>query len=242
MINKDIIVAFSMLAKEKNIDRTNLSTIIEDIFMTLIHKKYGEKKLKHFKLNDWNKNNHIAVKEAVLPFNKFPKESIYLSPEMKSTGEVMGISDSMGESFKKASISAGSHIPNEGTIFISVNDADKSDLIPIAKDFIKLGFTIIATSGTANNLNKNGIKADSIFKVGEGRPNVVYGIKNGNINLVINTPMGAQARYDEESIGRACIQKGILPITTLSAAHAVLKAIHHNDESINIKSIQEYHN
>ena len=200
------------------------------------------KKLKHFKLNDWNKNNHIAVKEAVLPFNKFPKESIYLSPEMKSTGEVMGISDSMGESFKKASISAGSHIPNEGTIFISVNDADKSDLIPIAKDFIKLGFTIIATSGTANNLNKNGIKADSIFKVGEGRPNVVDGIKNGNINLVINTPMGAQARYDEESIGRACIQKGILPITTLSAAHAVLKAIHHNDESVNIKSIQEYHN
>ena len=200
------------------------------------------KKLKHFKLNDWNKNNHIAVKEAVLPFNKFPKESIYLSPEMKSTGEVMGISDSMGESFKKASISAGSHIPNEGTIFISVNDADKSDLIPIAKDFIKLGFTIIATSGTANNLNKNGIKADSIFKVGEGRPNVVDGIKNGNINLVINTPMGAQARYDEESIGRACIQKGILPITTLSAAHAVLKAIHHNDESITIKSIQEYHN
>ena len=172
------------------------------------------KKLKHFKLNDWNKNNHIAVKEAVLPFNKFPKESIYLSPEMKSTGEVMGISDSMGESFKKASISAGSHIPNEGTIFISVNDADKSDLIPIAKDFIKLGFTIIATSGTANNLNKNGIKAESIFKVGEGRPNVVDGIKNGNINLVINTPMGAQARYDEESIGRACIQKGILPITT----------------------------
>ena len=200
------------------------------------------KKLKHFKLNDWNKNNHIAVKEAVLPFNKFPKESIYLSPEMKSTGEVMGISDSMGESFKKASLSAGSHITNEGTIFISVNDADKSDLIPIAKDFIKLGFTIIATSGTANNLNKNGIKADSIFKVGEGRPNVVDGIKNGNINLVINTPMGAQARYDEESIGRACIQKGILPITTLSAAHAVLKAIHHNDESINIKSIQEYHN
>ena len=200
------------------------------------------KKLKHFKLNDWNKNNHIAVKEAVLPFNKFPKESIYLSPEMKSTGEVMGISDSMGESFKKALISAGSDIPNEGTIFISVNDADKSDLIPIAKDFIKLGFTIIATSGTANNLNKNGIKADSIFKVGEGRPNVVDGIKNGNINLVINTPMGAQARYDEESIGSACIQKGILPITTLSAAHAVLKAIHHNDESINIKSIQEYHN
>ena len=200
------------------------------------------KKLKHFKLNDWNKNNHIAVKEAVLPFNKFPKESIYLSPEMKSTGEVMGISDSMGESFKKASISAGSHIPNEGTIFISVNDADKSDLIPIAKDFIKLGFTIIATSGTANNLNKNGIKADSIFKVGEGRPNVVDGIKNGNINLVINTPMGAQARYDEESIGRACIQKGILPITTLSAAHAVIKAINHNDETINIKSIQEYHN
>ena len=200
------------------------------------------KKLKDFELKNWNNNKHIAVKEAVLPFNKFPKESIYLSPEMKSTGEVMGISDTMGESFKKASISAGSIIPNKGTIFISVNDADKSDLIPIAKDFYELGFSIIATSGTANELNKNGIRSESIFKVGEGRPNVVDGIKNGDINLVINTPMGAQARYDEESIGRACIQKGILPITTLSAAHAVIKSIRHNDNSINIKSIQEYHN
>ena len=200
------------------------------------------KKLKDFELKNWNNNKHIAVKEAVLPFNKFPKESIYLSPEMKSTGEVMGISDTMGESFKKASISAGSIIPNKGTIFISVNDADKSDLIPIAKDFYELGFSIIATSGTANELNKNAIRSESIFKVGEGRPNVVDGIKNGDINLVINTPMGAQARYDEESIGRACIQKGILPITTLSAAHAVIKSIRHNDNSINIKSIQEYHN
>jgi len=194
-------------------------------------------KLSEFDLKEWDAINHVAVKEAVLPFNKFPEESIFLSPEMKSTGEVMGISKTMGESFRRASISAGNILPDSGTVFISVNDSDKLNSIPIARDLHEIGFRLMATAGTAKELKRNGI-----FKVGEGRPNVVDGIKNGEVNLVINTPMGAQARYDEESIGRSCIQKGIQAITTLSGAAAVVRAIRLAGKKIEVKSIQEYHN
>jgi len=199
-------------------------------------------KLSDFDLKPWDKNNYVAVKEAVLPFNKFPEESIFLSPEMKSTGEVMGISRTMGESFRRASISAGNSVPDSGTVFISVNDADKLDIIPIARDLVEIGFNLVATSGTAKELRRNGLEVNLIFKVGEGRPNVVDGIKNGDVNLVINTPMGAMARYDEESIGRACIQKGIQAITTLSGAEAAVRAIRLGGRKIEVKSIQEYHN
>ena len=199
------------------------------------------KVLTDFDLNPWDSINHVSVKEAVLPFNKFPDESIFLSPEMKSTGEVMGISNTMGESFRRASISAGNNIPNSGKVFISVNDADKLDIIPTARDLTELGFDIIATSGTTKELKRNGLKVNSVFKVGEGRPNVVDAIKNDEISLVINTPMGATARYDEESIGRACIKKGIQVITTLSGAEAAVRAIRLNGRKIEVKSIQEYH-
>jgi len=199
-------------------------------------------KLSNFDLKSWDENNYVAVKEAVLPFNKFPEESIFLSPEMKSTGEVMGISRTMGESFRRASISAGNTVPDSGTVFISVNDADKMDIIPIARDLVEIGFNLVATSGTAKELRRNGLEVNLIFKVGEGRPNVVDGIKNGDVNLVINTPMGAMARYDEESIGRACIQKGIQAITTLSGAEAAVRAIRLGGRKIEVKSIQEYHN
>ncbi len=198
-------------------------------------------KLVDMNLKPWDDINHVAVKEAVLPFNKFPEESIFLSPEMKSTGEVMGISNSLGESFRRASISAGNMIPNEGTVFLSVNNSDKLDVIPIARDLHEIGFNLVATSGTARELRQNGLQVDSIFKVGEGRPNIVDGIKNGEIDLVINTPMGAQARYDEESIGRTCIQKGIVAITTLSGAEAAVRAIRRAHLKIEVKSIQEYH-
>ena len=199
-------------------------------------------KLSDFELKAWDQNNHVAVKEAVLPFNKFPEESIFLSPEMKSTGEVMGISKTMGESFRRASISAGNQLPDSGTVFISVNDSDKLNVIPIARDLHEIGFNLVATTGTAKELKRNGIPVKSVFKVGEGRPNVVDGIKNDDVNLVINTPMGAQARYDEESIGRSCIQKGIQAITTLSGAAAVVRAIRLAGKKIEVKSIQEYHN
>ena len=199
-------------------------------------------KLSDFNLKPWDQINHIAVKEAVLPFNKFPEESIFLSPEMKSTGEVMGISESMGESFLRASISAGNIVPKTGKVFISVNDSDKLNAIPLARDLVELGFDIIATQGTAKELKRNGLKAESVYKVGEGRPNVVDGIKNGDISLVINTPYGAMARYDEEAIGRASIQKGIVAITTLSAASAAIRALRSSlREKINVKSLQEHH-
>ena len=199
-------------------------------------------KLSNFNLKPWDQINHIAVKEAVLPFNKFPEESIFLSPEMKSTGEVMGISESMGESFLRASISAGNIIPKTGKVFISVNDSDKLNAIPLARDLVELGFDIVATQGTAKELKRNGLKAESVYKVGEGRPNVVDGIKNGDISLVINTPYGAMARYDEEAIGRASIQKGIVAITTLSAASAAIRALRSSQrEKINVKSLQDYH-
>ena len=197
--------------------------------------------LSEFSLKPWDSHRHVAVKEAVLPFNKFPEESIFLSPEMKSTGEVMGISYTLGDSFRRASISAGNIIPNSGTVFLSVNNSDKLDVIPIARDLMEIGFKLVATSGTAKELNRNGIHANSIYKVGEGRPNIVDGIKNGEINLVINTPMGAQSRYDEESIGRSCIQKGIVVITTLSGANAAVRAIRLADQKINVRSIQEFH-
>ncbi len=198
-------------------------------------------KLSEFDLKDWDDLEHIAVKEAVLPFNKFPEESIFLSPEMKSTGEVMGISNTLGESFNRASISAGNNIPGSGTVFISVNNADKMDVIPIARDLHEIGYKLVATSGTAKELNRNGIKTYSIYKVGEGRPNVVDSIKNGEINLVINTPLGEQSRIGEELIGRACIQKGIVAITTLSGAEAAMRAMRLARQKIVVRSIQDYH-
>ena len=179
-------------------------------------------KLKDMDLKQWDKIDHIAVKEAVLPFNKFPSESIFLSPEMKSTGEVMGISATFGQSFRRSSISAG-------------------NIIPDSRDLHEIGFKVVATIGTTTELRQNGIPSESVYKVGEGRPNVVDGIKNDEINLVINTPLGAQSRYDEEAIGRACIQKGIVAITTLSGAEAAMRAIRLANRKITVKSIQEYH-
>ena len=198
------------------------------------------KKLAEYELKPWDTNNHIAVKEAVLPFNKFPEESIFLSPEMKSTGEVMGISSTFGESFRRAIISSGNKIYHQGTVFISVNDPDKLDVIPIARDLQEIGFKIIATSGTARELQRNGIPVDPVFKVGEGRPNILDHIMNNDIQIVINTPLGSQSRFDEESIGRACIQKGIMAITTLSGAEAAVRAIR-SRQKIQIKSLQAYH-
>ena len=120
---------------------------------------------------------------------------------MKSTGEVMGISDSFGTSFYKATLSAGTLLPSSGVIFVSVNDQDKFNIINIVRGFSELGFKLIATSGTAKEIMKNGMDVSTVYKVGEGRPNIVDHIKNNEISLVFNTPLGALSRYDEESIG-----------------------------------------
>jgi len=197
--------------------------------------------LDQFQLKPWDQIPHVAVKEAVLPFNKFPDESIFLSPEMKSTGEVMGISKSLGSAFKRACIGAGNMLPRSGKVFISVNDMDKLNIISIARDFVELGFKLIGTENTANVLNKNGLSTQCVFKVGEGRPNIVDEIKNKKISLVINTPMGSQSRYDEKAIGRSCIKNGILIVTTISAASAVLRAIRSTSTKTKVRSLQEYH-
>jgi len=184
----------------------------------------GGKMLKDFDLKR-NKHSMIAVKKPVFPFNKFPKQSVFLSPEMKSTGEVIGLDTRLGSAFAKAEIGAGNHLPTKGTVFISVNDRDKQNVIDIAQDFQELGFTIMATHGTAEVLRQNGLLVTGIFKVNEGRPHVVDHIKNNEIQLVVNTPLGRQAREDEYAIGRAAIRYRIPAITTLSGAKTAVRGI-----------------
>jgi len=199
----------------------------------------GEK-LTDFNLDSRSKNGLIAVKKPVFPFNKFPQQNVFLSPEMKSTGEVIGFDKHLGSAYAKAEAGAGQTLPNEGTIFISVNNMDKIRAIPLARDFQELGFDIIATKGTADLLSENGISTRSIFKVGEGRPNVVDAIKNGEVQLVINTPLGAQSRFDEYDIGRSAIRYKIPAITTISGAQAAVRGIRNiKNGSIQYRSLQE---
>ena len=167
----------------------------------------------------------IAVKKPVFPFNKFPQQNIFLSPEMKSTGEAIGFDRNLGSAFAKAELSAGSELPTGGTVFISVNENDKIKSIAIARDFEDLGFNVIATNGTSKLLNDNGVFSKNIFKVGEGRPNIVDAVKNNEIDIIINTPLGVVAREDEYAIGKSAIRYKIPVFTTLSGAKAAVRAI-----------------
>ena len=196
------------------------------------------KKLKDFKLKNI-RHKHVAVKKAVLPFKKFKNEKVFLGPEMKSTGEVMGINDNVGVAFLKAMESDGYTVPKKGTAFISINKADRREALYAARDLVDIGFDIIATEGTAQYLSKHGVSCKEIFKVGEGRPNVVDEILNDNVQFVINTPTGAKARYDEESIGRTSVMKNILTITTMPGARAAIEAISLSGE-VRVKALQEY--
>ena len=172
-----------------------------------------------------HKTNLIAVKKPVFPFNKFPNQKIFLSPEMKSTGEVIGFDKHLGSAYAKAELGAGNILPKSGTIFISVNKSDKNKIIKIARDFYEMDYKIIATKGTSELFNENGINCDKIYKVGEGRPNIVDIIKNNKINMIINTPLGAQSRYDEYKIGKEAIKYKVPVLTTISGANAALRAI-----------------
>ncbi|MFC1618591.1 carbamoyl-phosphate synthase large subunit [Candidatus Neomarinimicrobiota bacterium] len=167
----------------------------------------------------------LAVKRPVFPFDKFPAEGVFLSPEMKSTGEVMGLDTGLGGAYAKAELGAGASLPTEGTVFISVNADDKLNVISVARDYTELGFGIIATEGTCRALRQSGIAADFIHKVGEGRPNVADAISNGEVQLIINTPLGARAREDEYAMGESAVHHGISVITTLSGARAMVRAI-----------------
>ena len=194
--------------------------------------------LNDFKLKE-NNFEHYAVKKAVLPFKKFKDEKVFLGPEMKSTGEVMGIDMSTGSAFLKAMKSDGYNVPKQGTAFLSVNKTDRVGLVPIAKNLLGLGFNLVATKGTCRFLNEQGILCDDMFKVGEGRPNVVDEILNDNIQLVINTPEGPQSRFDEEAIGKTSVMKNILTITTLPGARAAIDSMKHLNK-ISVKALQEY--
>ena len=196
------------------------------------------KSLNDFKLKE-NNFEHYAVKKAVLPFKKFKDEKVFLGPEMKSTGEVMGIDMSTGSAFLKAMKSDGYNVPKQGTAFLSVNKTDREGLVPIAKNLNNLGFNLVATKGTCRFLNEQGILCDDMFKVGEGRPNVVDEILNDNIQLVINTPEGPQSRFDEEAIGKTSVMKNILTITTLPGARAAIDSMKHLNK-ISVKALQEY--
>jgi carbamoyl-phosphate synthase large subunit len=176
-------------------------------------------------LVDDNVPEALAVKRPVFPFDKFPAEGVFLSPEMKSTGEVMGLDTGLGGAYAKAELGAGASLPTEGTVFISVNADDKLNVISVARDYTELGFGIIATEGTCRALRQSGIAADFIHKVGEGRPNVADAISNGEVQLIINTPLGARAREDEYAMGQSAVHHGISVITTLSGARAMVRAI-----------------
>ena len=196
------------------------------------------KSLNDFKFKE-NNFEHYAVKKAVLPFKKFKDEKVFLGPEMKSTGEVMGIDMNTGSAFLKAMKSDGYNVPKQGTAFLSVNKTDRAGLVPIAKNLMGLGFNLVATKGTSRFLNEQGILCDDMFKVGEGRPNVVDEILNDNIQLVINTPEGPQSRFDEEAIGKTSVMKNILTITTLPGARAAIDSMKHLNK-ISVKALQEY--
>jgi len=188
-------------------------------------------------------HDFYSVKSPVFPFNKFRGVDTILGPEMRSTGEVMGISTSYGQAFAKAQLAAGQKLPSSGTVFISVNDRDKRQLGTIGKELVSLGFKIVATRGTASALHATGVPCEEVYKVNEGRPNIVDLIKTSKVQLVINTPLGRESFYDEKSIRRAAIRYNIPCITTLSAAHAAVRGIHALIElKREVSCLQDLHN
>ncbi|MCJ7778501.1 MAG: ATP-grasp domain-containing protein, partial [Sedimentisphaerales bacterium] len=195
---------------------------------------------------------HFGVKESVFPFNMFPEVDPLLGPEMRSTGEVLGMADSFGLAFYKAQEATGLQLPSGGTVLMTVSDEDKSAVLGVAKKFKELGFKIKATEGTHQFLSRNGVESERIFKMHEGRPNIGDSIKNKEIQLIINTPVGRQSKYDDSYIRKSAIQYKIPYITTAAAAAASVKGIEahlgasghgkvYPPNVRRIKSLQEYH-
>jgi carbamoyl-phosphate synthase large subunit len=186
---------------------------------------------------------HVSVKESVLPFNRFPDVDTLLGPEMKSTGEVMGIDSDFGSAYAKSQFGAGQHLPDKGTVFISVKDNDKRAIIPVASQFHDMGFTIMATRGTSSFLMQKGIANKLVNKVSIGRPHVVDAIKNKEIQLIINTPSGGETKRDGYEIRRSAIKFNIPYTTTIAGAIAMCKGIAAlKKKRLSVKTIQEYNN
>ncbi len=202
----------------------------------MLGKKLSDLNLKHRKIP------HFGVKEAVFPFNMFPEVDPVLGPEMRSTGEVLGMADSFGLAFFKSQQAAKQQLPAEGTVLMTVTDDDKKSALEVAKQFQKLGFKIKATEGTHRFLTDNGIKSERILKMHEGRPNIVDAIKNNEIQLIINTPAGRVSKYDDSYIRKAAIKYKIPYITTTAAAAAAAKGIAaRRNGSAPVRSLQSYH-
>jgi carbamoyl-phosphate synthase large subunit len=220
------------VAKSTNV---NLSQIAMRIML-------GEK-IKDIGVRDFSLSaKRVAIKESVFPFIKFPKTSVFLGPEMRSTGEVMGIDSTFGKAIIKSRISSGNTLPLQGTVFISLSDLEKTiRAAEIARGYTELGFSLIATSGTADFLLQHGIIAEKVLKHYEGRPSIIDAMSEGKVHLVINTPIGENARYDEHIMGQTALKHKIPLFTTLAAAYASLSGI---QESITnepeVKSLQEY--
>ncbi|MEO7190709.1 MAG: carbamoyl-phosphate synthase large subunit [Vicinamibacterales bacterium] len=182
------------------------------------------------------------VKTPVFPFVRFPGVDTLLGPEMKSTGEVMGCAETFGSAFAKAYMGAGQHLPQQGTAFISVNNRDKAAVVPIARDLARLGFSLMATRGTAAYLRAHGLEASIIFKINEGRPHVGDELLNRRIALVINTPLGRDSFFDDRAVRSVAMMQGVPAITTLTGAAAAVSAIEAiRNEGLSVKSLQEYH-
>jgi carbamoyl-phosphate synthase large subunit len=191
---------------------------------------------------DLETGSHYYVKSPVFPWGKFPGVDTVLGPEMKSTGEVMGVADNFGEAFAKAQIAAGQVLPLKGTIFMSVNDHDKEALVSLARTFVEMGFHIVATHGTAEVLEATGLQPERVYKVKEGRPNVVDLIKGDRIQLIVNTPRGQDTFFDEKAIRRAAVLARIPTITTLAAARAAAEGIAAlQGGTLSVYALQELH-
>ena len=184
---------------------------------------------------------HMAVKEAVLPFEKFSGTDTLLGPEMRSTGEVMGIDVDFGKAFAKAELAAGQHLPLSGTVFVSTNDRDKSSVVPVVKDLIELGFKVVATEGTRKILQDEGLEVELVLKLHEGRPHVLDWIKNREVQLIINTPSGYDAHAEGRLIRRTALGYKIPIITTIASAKATAAAIRSlQSQPLDVKALQDY--
>ncbi len=188
------------------------------------------------------KLDYFCVKEAVLPFVKFPGIDVLLGPEMKSTGEVMGIDADFGSAYAKTQFAAGQNLPVEGTVFLSVKNHDKRDIVFLAKKLADMGFKLIASSGTAKVLRSSGIDVVSLFKIKEGRPHVLDYIKNGQVHLLINTPSGSGPREDETRIRATAVAHNIPLVTTISGAQAAVNGIEAiKARGLSVGALQDYH-
>jgi carbamoyl-phosphate synthase large subunit len=185
---------------------------------------------------------HTAVKAPVFPFNRFPGTDVLLGPEMRSTGEVMGLDKDVAQAYAKAQLGAGINLPTEGTVFISVKDSDKENIVAIARELADIGFSIVSTGGTAKLLKDNGLEVTRVNKVMEGHPHIGDSIINGDVKLMINTTTkGPQALTDSLSIRRLALAHKIPCFTLLTAARAGVQAIRAmKSRSIDVKPIQKY--